>query len=183
MSALAALARAYDRMAARHEVPAYGYSTQNIGFLISLNADGSVAGMPTDLRGGEGSKRTARPMVVPQPVKRTSGVAPNFLWDKTAYVLGVTALAGKRTNIEHAAFVERHREWLAGSSDEGLVAFLCFLQAWQPLQFKNWSWPEEITDQNIVFALESERLDKSAFTIVLPRANCKRGFRRQATRA
>lgn len=159
MSALAALARAYDRMAARNEVPAFGYSTQNIGFLISLNTDGSVAGAPADLRSGEGKKRIARAIAVPQPVKRTSGIAPNFMWDKTAYVLGVTGGEGKRTAAEHKAFVERHREWLAGSNDEGLVALLRFLDNWRPENFAKSGWPEDMKDQNVVFALERERLD------------------------
>jgi CRISPR-associated protein Csd1 len=159
MSALASLARAYDRMAARHEVPAFGYSIQKIGFLISLNADGSLAGAPADLRSGEGKKRIARPLAVPQPVKRTSGIAPNFLWDKTAYVLGVTAVESKRTAAEHKAFIERHRDWLAGSNDEGLVALLRFLESWRPQRFAELVWPEDMKDQNVVFALERERLD------------------------
>jgi CRISPR-associated protein Csd1 len=159
MSALAALARAYDRMAARNEVPSFGYSTQNIGFLISLNPDGSVAGKPVDLRSGEGKKRIARRLAVPQPVERTSGIAPNFLWDKTAYVLGVTAGEGKRTTAEHKAFVELHQDRLNGNSDEGLLALLRFLQNWRPERFTKLVWPEDMKDQNVVFALESERLE------------------------
>ncbi|MDQ0395874.1 type I-C CRISPR-associated protein Cas8c/Csd1 [Labrys monachus] len=159
MSALASLVRAYDRMAARGEVPAYGYSPEKIGFVISLNLDGSVVGIPTDLRRGEGRKRIARALAVPQPPKRASGIAPCFLWDKTAYVLGVTAGEGKRTVLEHSAFVAYHREWLAGSDDEGLRALLCFLEAWSPERFAELGWPEEMKDQNVVFALESQRLD------------------------
>jgi CRISPR-associated protein Csd1 len=159
MSALAALARAYDRMAARHEVPAFGYSTEKIGFAVVLNADGSIASEPIDLRDHEGKKRIARQLAVPQPVKRTSGIAPNFLWDKTAYVLGVTAGDGKRTAAEHAAFVKRHRDRLADNNDEGLTAVLRFLEAWRPECFAHRSWPEDMKDQNIVFALERERLD------------------------
>jgi CRISPR-associated protein Csd1 len=159
MSMLAALARAYDRMAARNEVPAFGYSTQNIGFLISLNADGSVASIPVDLRSGEGKKRFPRRLSVPQSVKRTSAIEPNFLWDKTAYVLGVTAGEGRRTAAEHEAFVECHRNWLAGTNDEGLVALLRFLEGWRPELFAEMAWPEDMKDQNIVFALDRERLD------------------------
>lgn len=158
MSILASLVRAYDRMAARGQVPVFGYSQQNIGFLISLNPDGSPAGEPIDLREGEGRKRAARAMAVPQPSKRTSGIAPNFLWDKTAYVLGVTAQEGKRTAQEHEAFVDRHRQWLAGTTDEGLLALLRFLDFWKPEKFAELGWPEEMKDQNVVFALESERL-------------------------
>ena len=87
------------------DAPPFGYSTEKIGFLISLNEDGSVAGPPIDLREGDGKKKTPKMMPAPQPAKRTSGVAPNFLWDKTSYVLGVTAGEGKRTAEEHAAFV------------------------------------------------------------------------------
>jgi CRISPR-associated protein Csd1 len=159
MSALASLTSAYDRMAARGEVPAYGYSTQNIGFLISLDPDGSVVGHPTDLRRNEGHRRLARRLAVPQPTKRTSGIAPNFLWDKTAYVLGVTAADGKRTADEHEAFVALHRKLLQGNEDEGLLALLRFLEAWRPEHFAELNWPEDMKDQNIVFALESERLD------------------------
>jgi CRISPR-associated protein Csd1 len=160
MSALASLVRAYDRMAVRGEVPAYGYSQEKIGFLISLNPDGTVAHDPIDLRQGEGKKKTARLMAVPQPTKRTSGVAPNFLWDKTAYALGVTAGEGKRTSLEHETYVASHREWLASSRDVGLQALSRFLESWTPEQFVQLGWPEEMKDQNIVFALEGERLDK-----------------------
>jgi CRISPR-associated protein Csd1 len=104
-------------------------------------------------------KPIARPLVVPQPVKRTSGIAPNFLWDKTAYVFGVTAGEGKRTAAEHKAFVEQHRDWLRGSNDEGLTGLLRFLESWRSDDFLKLGWPEDMKDQNVVFALERERLD------------------------
>lgn len=113
MSALASLASAYDRMAARGELPAYGYSRQKISFLISLNPDGTLAHDPIDLRQNEGKKKVACLMAVPQPVKKASGIASNFLWEKTAYALGVTAGEGKRTLREHEAFLSLHRGWLA----------------------------------------------------------------------
>ena len=153
MSILSSLVRAYDRLP---DAPPFGYSMEKIGFVISLNADGGVASV-TDLRSGEGKKKQPWMMLVPQPVKRTAGIAPNFLWDKTSYVLGVTAGEGKRTADEHAAFVQRHVEALQGSEDEGLRALLFFLQSWQPARFSELGWSEEMKDQNVVFALESER--------------------------
>lgn len=160
MSALASLARAYNRMAARGELPSYGYSRQKIGFLISLHGDGSLAQEPIDLREPQGRKKVPCLMPVPQPVKRTSGIASNFLWDKTSYVLGVTAAEGKSVEREHKDFVSSHRERLAASNDEGLQAFLRFLESWTPERFAELGWPEEMKDENIVFALESERLGK-----------------------
>ena len=48
MSAIASLVRAYESLATRGEVPAFGYSQEKIGFLISLNTEGTPAGMPID---------------------------------------------------------------------------------------------------------------------------------------
>lgn len=153
MSILASLVKAHERLP---DMPAFGYSTEKIGFLISLDEDGTPVSV-TDWREGEGKKKRPRPMQVPRPVKRTSGIAPNFLWDKTSYVLGVTAGEGKRLAEEHAAFIERHRDALAGTDDMGLKALLRFLERWTPEDFERLGWSDEMKDQNVVFALESDR--------------------------
>lgn len=154
MSVLAALARAYDRLP---HAPPFGFSSEKVGFLISLHEDGSVAHV-IDLRLGEGKRKQPRLMLVPQPVKRTAGIAPNMFWDKTSYVLGVTAGEGRRTAEEHAAFVEHHVAMLREASDPGLLALRRFLEQWTAEQFVALTWPEEMKDQNVVFALERERL-------------------------
>ncbi|WP_311031721.1 type I-C CRISPR-associated protein Cas8c/Csd1 [Mesorhizobium koreense] len=153
MSILASLARAYERLP---DAPPFGYSVQNIGVIVGLNEDGTVASV-TPWFDGEGKKRKPRPMLVPQPVKRTAGIAPNFLWDKTSYVLGVTSGEGKRTADEHAAFKERHEKELAGTDDPGLKALLLFLRRWTPDQFDASQWSDDFKDQNVVFALETDR--------------------------
>jgi CRISPR-associated protein Csd1 len=159
MTILTALARAYDRMAEQNLVPPYGYSEENISFVISLNLDGTPAGKPHDLRLLDGKKRKSRRIPVPMGAKRTAGVFSFFLWDKTAYVLGVTAGEGKRLETEHEAFKTLHRDILVGTEDEGLQALLRFLDYWTPDRFTELDWPEEMLDQNIVFALEVDRLD------------------------
>lgn len=152
MSLLASLAHAYDRLP---DKPSYGYSTEKIGFAISLNGDGSVAAV-IDLR-GEGKKRPPRTVMVPQAVKRTIAVAPNFLWDKTAYALGLTAGEGKRTALEHQAFKDRHADWLDGADDAGLLALLRFLDRWTPDQALP-GWSDDLNDLNAIFAYEPDRL-------------------------
>lgn len=154
MSILASLAAAYDRLP---DAPAPGFSSEKIGFCISLDDDGSVAHV-IDLRDTSGKKPKPRPMLVPQAVKRTAGISPNTFWDKTSYVLGVTAGDGKRTAAEHAAFVDHHAALLAGTEDPGLRAFLEFLHHWTPERFQPPAWPEEMKDQNVIFALERDRL-------------------------
>lgn len=85
MSVLSSLVHAYDRLP---DAPPYGFSSEKIGFCVLLNRDGSVASVE-DLRDTD-KKRSPRMLLVPQAVKRASNIAPNFLWDKSAYVLGVT---------------------------------------------------------------------------------------------
>ncbi|QGM98094.1 type I-C CRISPR-associated protein Cas8c/Csd1 [Methylocystis parvus] len=153
MSILASLVQAYERLP---NAPAPGYSTEKVGFVISLDANGRIAHL-SDLRIADGKKLSPRPMLVPQPVKRTVAPASNSLWDKTSYALGVTAGEGKRTADEHAKFVAHQEELLAGATDEGLAAFLAFLRDWRPERFAELGWPDDLKDQNVVFALESER--------------------------
>lgn len=155
MSILASLAGAYDRLP---DAPPFGYSAQNVGVVVGLNEDGTVASV-TPWLDGEGKKRKPRQMLVPQPVKRTAGIAPNFLWDKTSYVLGVTAGEGKRTAEEHNVFKKRHEKELAEVDDAGLVALRLFLQSWTPDRFVAPMWTDDLKDQNVVFALESDRRD------------------------
>ncbi|WP_375553876.1 type I-C CRISPR-associated protein Cas8c/Csd1 [Roseovarius mucosus] len=151
MSLLSALTRAYDRLPDR---PEQGFSSEKIGFCAVLNADGSVAEV-IDLRDTD-KKRSPKMLLVPQAVKRTAGIAPNFLWDKSAYVLGVTAAEGKRTAEEHAKFCEKHLEWLSETTDAGLLALRLFLERWEPISFAPPLWDEETRDQNIVFRLSGE---------------------------
>lgn len=154
MSVLAALARAYERLP---DAPPLGYAPVRIGALVSLRPDGSVASI-TDLRDTIGRKRQAPEMLVPQPAKRTVAIAPNFLWDKTAYALGLTGGEGKRTAQEHDAFKARHAEWLEGTKDEGLRAFHAFLDRWDSGTAMSQGWSDDLLDVNVAFALESERL-------------------------
>lgn len=153
MSILASLVEAYDRLP---DPPASGFSSEKIGFVISLHDDGKVSNV-VDLRTSQGNKKTPRLMQVPQPIKRTVAIAPNFLWDKTSYVLGVTARDSKRVADEHKAFVDRHLKSLKSTDDPGLKALRRFIENWSPERFTAPIWSDDMKDQNIVFALESDR--------------------------
>ncbi|MTH96123.1 type I-C CRISPR-associated protein Cas8c/Csd1 [Roseibium sp. RKSG952] len=153
MSILPALVRAYDRLP---DAPPFGFSMEKIGFCISLNADGSVAHV-IDLRDKTGRKPQPRQMLVPASVKRASGIAPNTFWDKTSYVLGVTAGDGKRTADEHAAFVSHHLHLLEGVEDVGVKALAAFLKHWTPDHFQAPDWCEDLKDLNAIFAFEEDR--------------------------
>lgn len=126
---LQALVRYYRRMTERGAggIAAYGYSPEKISYEIVLAPDGAVLAV-NDIRDTTGKKPQPRVLDVPQPEKRTVGIKSNFLWDKTSYVLGVSATS-KRADKEHEAFKALHETALAGDKDEGLQALLALCSA------------------------------------------------------
>ena len=154
MTILQALNGYYDRMAARGEAEPPGYSREKISYAILLTPDGAVAAV-NDIRDTTGKKPAPIMMNVPAGVKRTAGIATNKLWDKSAYVLGVTSGEGKRTAQEHEAFKVAHAALLADTQDAGLLALRHFLESWTSKQFEESPhFTEEMKDANIVFRLD-----------------------------
>ncbi|PWR18277.1 type I-C CRISPR-associated protein Cas8c/Csd1 [Zavarzinia compransoris] len=152
MTILQALDRYYHRL---DDVVAPGWSREKFGWCIILDRQGEPV-LDQDLRDLSGKNPKPKLYVVPAAVKRTVGVAPNFLWDKSAYVLGRTAGENKRTAQEHAAFVAFHMARLRGQNDEGLVALRLFLEKWTPARFDAAPFRPEMLDANIMFRLEGD---------------------------
>ena len=71
-----------------NRLPAYGLEDKEIPFIIEIDADGRLVDL-TDTRAVQGKKKVGQRFLVPQGVKKTSGVAANLLWDTVEYVLGV----------------------------------------------------------------------------------------------
>ena len=153
---LQALNSYYQRLLARGEegLSPFGYSPEKISYEILLAPDGQLIDV-NDIRDTSGKKPLPRMMNVPQPEKRTSGPKANFLWDKTSYVLGVSATS-KRADKEHETFKLLHQESLAETDDAGLKALLAFLATWMPGRFTQPPFKEEMLDSNVVFRLDGE---------------------------
>ena len=170
MSVLIALNDLYNRMLADEKAPQPGFSTEKISFEMVIAADGRPLDL-IDLRNHGNKPPTPRSLDVPDLEEdRTSGIRSNFLWDKTAYLLGVTASEykdendkkqirpepGPRTAKEHAEFVALHRKRLEGVEDEGLRALLRFLDSWKPDFFAREEFSTDALDKNIVFRLKGD---------------------------
>ncbi|MHB1202994.1 MAG: type I-C CRISPR-associated protein Cas8c/Csd1, partial [Acidithiobacillus sp.] len=69
-------------------LPAYGLEEKEIPFVIEIDAEGRLVNL-VDTRTTEGKKKIGQRFLVPQGVKKTSGVAANLLWDNSEYVLGL----------------------------------------------------------------------------------------------
>ena len=166
---LQSLDRYYDRLHAEKDssgkpkVPAYGFSEEKIGWIIILSREGDWIDLKPHLTVEKKTK--PKLMDVPRAEKRTFGIKANFLWDKTAYTLGVNANPDKTvaktqpfllSEDTFNAFREKHLTLLRDTQDSGLLALYRFLEKWQPAQFQNIAIADKITmlDSKIVFQLD-----------------------------
>lgn len=158
---LQALNEYYNRLSEQQDsdVSEPGYSPERISYEILLDEDGNVVQV-NNISDTSGKKPKPRVLQVPQAEKRTVGIKPNFLWDKTSYVLGV-GLKSNRADKEHEAFKEFHLKSIPEETDDaGLLAFRRFLEKWTPEQFVAPKFLEEMKDTNLVFRFEE---DKNSF--------------------
>lgn len=84
----------YDRLASKPNIlPSFGWSWEKISYCVVLNSDGSIHQIE-DLRISHEIKGKTvyqpRSLLVPMLEARTSGVKANYLWDNSAYVLGLS---------------------------------------------------------------------------------------------
>ena len=130
---LQALADYYRRKQAdpdpAERLPAYGFEEKEIPFILEIDDEGRLVQI-LDTRSGEGKKKTAQRFLVPQAVKKTSGVAANLLWDTAEYVLGIdTRGKPERVAEQHAAFRARIESLPdVAKADAGVAAVLKFLE-------------------------------------------------------
>ena len=155
MSILHSLTGLYDRLESSGKSPSYGFSRENISYAIVLSPEGSLSDV-LDLRDTSGRMPRPRRLEVPRAVKRTGQPAPNFLWDKTSFVLGAGTNEFSRVLREHTAFKDFHERLLVSSGDEGARALLRFLKGWRVEAYHDLPHALEMLDTNIVFSLEEE---------------------------
>ncbi len=117
-------------------LPPFGFEWKEIPFVIEIDTNGHLIQIE-DTRSGEGGKKQARAFLVPQGVKKTSGIASNLLWDNAEYVLAIPRKVKKgqkkpdpaRVLQQHEAFIERiHSLPEPAASDPGIIAVMAFLE-------------------------------------------------------
>ncbi|WP_291995420.1 type I-C CRISPR-associated protein Cas8c/Csd1 [Candidatus Accumulibacter sp. ACC003] len=132
---LQALTDYYARKATdpRTSLAPEGFEVKAIPFVLVIDAGGRLLQL-ADRREGVGKKKEGKAELVPQGVKKTSGVAANLLWDTAEYVLGVdTRGKPERVAEQHLAFVQRFVDAFGGDpEDAGLRAVKAFLEKHVP---------------------------------------------------
>jgi CRISPR-associated protein Csd1 len=169
---LMALNQYYDRLSeetdpdtGKLKVPVYGYSDEKIGYILILSIDGNLVDV-INHQDTSGKKPVSKQIPVPRPEKRTSGIQPNFLWDKAAYVLGVQANPDKKTIIERPwlkssnafeAFKQYHIDVIGEIEDKGLSALVKFLKGWYPEYIDKAPCNHDMLNANLAFQLDGDR--------------------------
>jgi CRISPR-associated protein Csd1 len=148
------LAHYYERKGG--DLAPEGFEQKEIPFVLVIDDNGQFVHVE-DTRSGEGKKKRGHSFLVPQGVKKTSGVAANLLWDTAEYVLGIdTKGKPERVVTQHAAFVTRLAE--LPSADSGVQAVRAFLANIPfALLEQSPSWEEiRATNPNLSFQLASD---------------------------
>lgn len=133
---LQALTEYYRALERQGKIAAPGWGPVKVSFALCIGDDGTLQqAVSVQTEQVRGKKTVLAPRVVslPAPVKRTVGVAANFLCDNSSYMLGVDD-KGKpeRTRLCFKACKALHEQALDGVDSPAARAILAFFRAWEP---------------------------------------------------
>ena len=133
---LQALTRYYEDLLAQGKIDAPGWAPARISFALYLDENGELTQVvPTMDEVPKGKKTVLQPqvMALPAAVKRTVGIAANFLWDNSSYLLGIDQKGKPERSREcFAAAARLHHEILDGVDSPVARAILAFFDTWKP---------------------------------------------------
>lgn len=135
---LQALVEHYEDLAAQEKLARPGWSDSNVSYALYINDTGELE-QAVSLKGEQerGKKKALVPraMSLPAPVKRSSGVVSNFLWDNSSYILGIDEKGKPERSLAcFAACRKFHHKLLDGIDSPAAQALLAFFDCWDPSQ-------------------------------------------------
>ena len=161
---LQALTAYYEAMLKKDIVAPPGWDkTFKVSFWLELNDSGELIDVIDQRHDEPCGKKTVLvplPMSVPAHVKRSSGVAANFLCDNSSYILGADEKGKPERAVQcFEACAALHHTLLDGVDSPAARAVLAFFDTWQPelaaahpLLAERW---KDITDNaNLVFCYD-----------------------------
>jgi CRISPR-associated protein Csd1 len=158
---LQALVRHYEDLSAQGKIAPPGWGAGKISFALSIDEQGRllhVASVKTEQ--SKGKKTVLAPQIMdklPAPVKRTVGIAPNFLWDNSGYLLGIDDKGNPQRALNcFSACKALHQQLLADVDSPAARALCAFFQTWDPSQAAGHpalreDWDELLSGVNLVF--------------------------------
>ena len=133
---LEALVKQYETLLAENKVPQKGWSRVKVSFALELNASGDLIDVVTLKRTEQRGKKTVevpQVLVVPEQIKRASGIVSQFLCENSSYFLGIDNKGKSERSLKcFAAAVELHQRILAAGTSTAAVAVKKFFAKWKP---------------------------------------------------
>lgn len=153
----------YDRLSKTGDMPPYGFSNEDIGFVITIDEEGNLIGQPEDMRNKiKANVYEFRQSVVPYSNKvgvrsGNASTTANFMVDKADYIFGMSGKSKKKTY--HQAFTNRIEEVCGDSIDKGVFAVKKFLSIWNPddsPELREWKDISGIHGKWVAFRLQGD---------------------------
>ena len=154
------MTRYYEDLLAEGKISRPGWVTAKVSYGLVLDEEGRLlqtVPLLTEVEKKNKKALVSREMEVPAPVKRTAGVAANFLCDNSSYLLGADS-KGKpeRTADCFAAAKELHLKLLAEADSPAARAVKGFFESWDPQTASahpalSEDWEEILKGGNLIF--------------------------------
>lgn len=157
---LQALTRHYEDLLKLGKISPSGWGKSKVSYGLELSDSGEILDLLSLQQTEQRGKKTVtgpRVMTVPMPVKRTVGIAANFLCDNTTYLFGVDE-KGKpgRTQKCFDASKKLHLDLLREAQSSAAKAVVAFFETWDPSQAElhpvlQEHWTELMKGGNLIF--------------------------------
>lgn len=130
---LQALTEHFEALVKRGKLEPPGWADSKISFALYIGRDGALEQVAELRQPDDKGKLRPRPMSLPAPEKRTVGIAPNFLWDNSSYLLGADAKGKPERSAQcFSACRALHHRLLDAVDSPAAKALLAFFDRWEP---------------------------------------------------
>ena len=160
---LQALTQYYEDLLRLGKINRPGWSKQKVSYSLLLSEEGELLQLlhlQQEVQRGNKTVLGPQEMWVPSPVKRSSGIRPNFLCDTSSYLLGVDGKGKADRSIDcFAASKALHLQLLKEVDSPVARAIIRFFEHWDPSQAASHpalqeDWEELLKGGNLTFSLD-----------------------------
>ena len=162
---LQALTQYYEDLLRLGKINRPGWSKQKLNYSLLLSEEGELLQLlhlQQEVQRGNKTVLGPQEMWVPSPVKRSSGIRPNFLCDTSSYLLGVDGKGKADRSIDcFAASKALHLQLLKEVDSPIARAIVRFFEHWDPSQAASHpalqeDWEELLKGGNLTFSLSEQ---------------------------